>query len=149
MWLVLIGISVGCFLLFWVMDRHLYKKEFESLPTDRLKIQVIHTYSVTEGNTFALYPNFSNFTFSLLRKMLRADICIALMEFFSVGWVTYIYLIFLAMTFFTYFSRKTAFEQMDEGNKPFIVPVFKAASRLPVFDSICFILVCIARVFVN
>lgn len=149
MWIILIGISVGCFLLFWLMNRQLYKKEFESSPMDSMKVQLIDSYCTLNGNQFALFPRFSNFTFCYLRITIRAAISIVLMEFLGIGWIFYIYLIFPILTYSTYSSRKDSIKRMDEAEQSTVAPVFKAARRLPVYEIICGLLVFIEKVSIG
>ena len=130
MWLISIFLLFVIFLLFWMLNRSLYRKTYGDVLYGRLCMQTINCYNTLNNSPFVLYPNFSNYTWSMARKFIFLSIAILLNQFAGIKWLFYIYLAISALSYFTFFERKDSFNRMNKDEKPIFADLYKASKYL-------------------
>lgn len=133
------------FLIFWGVNVHSYNSIYRDPVTGNLYKMMADTNAAMLGNLFTLYPQFRNFTFSMLRKFIRASIIIYLMDSFGWYWIRYIIPLTVALTYMNYAGRKEVAKKETENVREFLIPILRASKRTLWFDVLMLALAAIAR----
>lgn len=139
-------VSVVIFLVLWILNKKSYQKNFCG-SMGSLYASIVNSHCALYGNSFALYPNYSNITFSLARKLARAIIAILLITNYHWGWVVIIGAISVTLSWLVYNARKKEFISVIDEEKQFLKPLFTASKYLPYYDTLLYAFVVITNVF--
>lgn len=134
MWLFFVALLLIAFIVFWRLNCSLYSKKYGG-SLGVLYKGVIDSYCSITRSLFALFPNFSNYTWSMIRKFVALSIIIILYHYVDIHWLFYIYLITYAISFAKFMARKGEFKKMDDNNKPFFEDLYTASRRLMIFNT--------------
>ena len=145
MFIILIIIAIMIFALLWIFNIISYKKNY-SIGINKLNATVVESFNVLHSNFFPLLPGYSNFTFSLMRKCVLAVIAILLSALLNWYWVSYIFSPFVIISWMVFSARLKAYRISDESKRA-LTPIFVACAFLPIYDSLLFLLIVIARFF--
>ena len=131
-----LGIATIAFIIFWIVNRIHY-----AIRIDCFSAPSVQIYNTLHRTSFNLFPNFSNYTWVLFRKLLLFFIFAALIHFANWEFMPYVFSVFEALDLFSLFTRIAEFKEIKQNDNTGIytecfAPIYGASKRIPVYTFI-------------
>lgn len=141
----LILIALAALIVFWLINRTSFSVYYGDVVIGQLNRVLVDSYCAVNGPLFKLYPRFSNFSFSLLRKFIRASVIIFLIFRFHWNILQFVVVLTAVLAYMNYSARKKEISRVSSENRDALKPILKASARSFYFDVLMFILTAVAK----
>jgi len=144
--LVMSLISLVLFIFFWVRNVLLYQNNYVG-GIKRFNLSAVEMHNRFHRSPLdADYKNFSSYTWSLFRMLIRLVLFSCLLYFFPnsriIYWVIHILSVVLViLTLWMYYARKDHYKSItNETIKDAFTPIMKASISLPIYQLVTWLM---------
>lgn len=105
---VAIGVALAVFTALWAVLRHLYRKDVPNNDYGKEKWKINEEFKSTcPNNVFelGLYKNYSNYTYSILRKFISFTLAMLVMCYLNFD-LSFIYILLVFITWYMYIKKR-------------------------------------------
>lgn len=138
MWWISITIDVALVVLAFIFSSVYYKTQYGG-STGIFLLQGLHIHEVLNGKIFGVLPNFSNYLYNTIVKCIITIVCIVVIHFTDSLWITYLYMPYLLLTYWTFSNRLKHYKAQDANIKHCIKPALVASFIIPIFHTLCLV----------
>ena len=139
MWWITIIIDIILIFICSQFCKKYYSKHYAS-GIGSFSLSFLHTHETLHGRVFGVMPNFANYSLNIVLKGVVTIVCILVVHFTDSLWLTYMYIPYLILTYWTFKTRLQHYKSQPTSTQSHIKPALTASSIIPIFHTISLLL---------
>ena len=134
MWWISILINLLIVIISVVICIYSYKK-----TADVFFLETMRLHGILYGNALCHQNNFSNIYANVILKFVITCVCIIIIHFSDSLWISYIYILYLLLSYRMFNMRKKEFNSLQSEEKALLKPAFNITILIPVIHTLFYI----------